>query len=88
MEFKEFINSKSTVVVDFYADWCAPCKALSKVLDTLPKEKIMSINVEDYPEITSEYKVTGLPTLVYFKDGQEIKRSIGFQTLNQIEVNL
>jgi thioredoxin 1 len=88
--FEEFINSKSTVIVDFYADWCGPCKALVPILKELPEGTVQSINVEseEGADLASEYRIQALPTLVYFREGKEIKRTIGFQTLKQIQNEL
>ncbi len=75
---KEVLKSKETVLVDFYADWCSPCRMLSPILDEVSKDhKIYKINVDDEEEIAQEYGVMSIPCVVAFKDGKEIKRSVG-----------
>lgn len=74
-------TSKGTVLVDFYATWCPPCKALSPVLEKLSKEikaiTFVKINVDDHMLSASRLDVGSLPTLVLFRDGEEIKRHLG-----------
>ena len=75
---KEVLGSKETVLVDFYADWCSPCRMLSPILDEVGKDhKIYKINVDDEEEIAQEYGVMSIPCVVAFKDGKELKRSVG-----------
>ena len=67
------LQSDSPVIVDFYADWCAPCQALLPILDEISEEKglkIVKVNIEESPEAPTKYGVRGVPTLMLFKDGQ------------------
>lgn len=65
-------------VVDFYADWCGPCKMLGTVLEEIEDTSIIKVNVDNYPELASEYKVMSIPHLIFFKDGKEVSYSVGF----------
>ena len=66
------------VLVDFYADWCGPCKMLGEVLLELEDLNILKVNVDEHPEIAKEYGVMSIPTLIIFKEGQEVNKNIGF----------
>ena len=77
--FKDSIK-EDVVLVDFYADWCGPCKMLSPIIDEVAKEtsaKIVKINVDKCPMTAKEYGVMSIPTLIVFKDGKEINKQIG-----------
>jgi len=69
-------TSEGLVLVDFYADWCGPCKMLLPVLDELASEmkeaKIVKVNVDDAKELAAEYKVTSIPNLTLLKDGEVV----------------
>ena len=72
------------VLVDFYADWCGPCKMIAPVLDELATElegtaKIVKENVDNCPAISAQYQVMSIPTLILFKDGQIVQQTVGFQ---------
>lgn len=77
----EVLKSTEPVLVDFYADWCGPCKMLSPVVDEVAQEnediKVVKINVDDTPDVAMDYKVMSIPTLVVIKNGQERTRSVG-----------
>lgn len=76
----EVLNASEVVLVDFYADWCGPCKMMGSVIDaaadTLPC-KVVKLNVDNSQDIASQYRVMSIPTLIVFKDGKEVKRSVG-----------
>ena len=68
------------VLVDFNADWCGPCQMFKPILDTLSEEipePILSVNIDESPELAEKYNVSGIPCLVLLKDGEEVARSIG-----------
>ena len=75
--FKDIIKEK--VLVDFYANWCGPCKMLSPVLEKLSYDiKIIKVNVDEYQDLAREYKVMSIPCLILFDNEKELKRNIGF----------
>ena len=80
--FSEIIKGETLTLVDFYADWCGPCKTLAPILkDTKTtlgdKVKIVKIDVDKNQELSSTYQVRGVPTLILFKDGKQLWRQSG-----------
>lgn len=88
----EVLNEAKTVLVDFNAAWCGPCRMLKPVLDELSNErddyKFVSVNIDDEEELSDKYQVSSIPCLVVLKDGKEIKRSVGFKTKDELNVFL
>lgn len=81
-DFREEIKS-GVVLVDFYADWCGPCKMVAPILDELSEEfegkaKIVKVNVDKNMDIAQKYVITNIPALLIFKEGEEVDRKIGF----------
>ena len=78
---QEVLNSNIPVLVDFYADWCGPCKMLSPVVDEVAKEnddiKVVKVNVDESQNTAIKYQVMSIPTLVVIKNGNEVNRSVG-----------
>ena len=75
---KEVLDSKEPVLVDFYADWCGPCKMLAPVMDEISKDhKVFKVNTDDEEELSMEYGIMSIPCVIAFKDGKEINRSVG-----------
>ena len=83
---KEVIDSKEPVLVDFYADWCGPCKMLSPIMDEISKNhKVFKINVDEEEELAASYGIMSIPCVIAFKDGKELNRSIGLKPKEEIE---
>lgn len=77
------------VIVDFYADWCAPCRMMAPVLDELARERagallVVKVNSDQNPVSPQHYGVRGIPTLVVFRNGQEVGRQVGFAPKDQL----
>lgn len=82
-EFKELVlESKGLKLVDFYADWCGPCRMLGPFLEDLSEEvkdvDFYKINVDNYGDVARDYQVSSIPTLILFKDGNLVDKKIGF----------
>jgi thioredoxin len=79
------LKSQTPILVDFYADWCAPCKILAKELAKIEnKIEVIKINVDEYSELAEQYNVKSIPTLIIFDKGAVIKRVSGYKTQNQL----
>ena len=74
--FDEII--KNRVLVDFYADWCGPCRMLGPVLEKIDGIDIIKVNVDESGELARKYGVMSIPCVILFEDSKEIKRNIGF----------
>lgn len=85
---KLVLNNSRTVLVDFYADWCGPCKMLSPIVDQIAAENsdfdVYKLNVDEAPEIAAKYGVMSIPTLIVFKNGQAVGKTIGVQSKQTI----
>ena len=88
----EVLANSGTVLVDFYADWCGPCKMMSPVIDEIAEERaditVGKLNVDDSPDIAAKYNVMSIPTLITFKDGKEVARTVGFNPKEKILASL
>lgn len=73
------------ILVDFYADWCGPCKMLAPILDMVDFMPVLKVNVDEHPELATRYGVMSIPTMIFFKDGAEVKKEIGLRNLNDIK---
>ncbi len=76
---------KGTVLVDFYADWCGPCKMLVPVLDEVDFCDVIKVNIDEYQELAQKFGIMSIPTLVYFKDGLESERLIGYRGIDDLK---
>jgi thioredoxin 1 len=78
--FQESLNQNSLILVDFWAEWCGPCKRLSPILDEISKDSgllVGKLNIDENPEKTLEYSIHSIPTMVLFKSGQAVKTITG-----------
>ena len=79
----EVLNSKVPVLVDFWAEWCGPCRMLAPTIDELAKEydqqkiKICKLNVDENPKIAAKYGIMAIPTIIIFKDGKPVEQITG-----------
>ena len=81
--FDELIQEK--ILVDFYANWCGPCKMLSPILEKLEEVKVLKVNVDENPELARKYGVMSIPCLILFDNEKEIKRNVGFIPENKLK---
>ena len=87
--FKEEIKSRELILVDFYATWCGPCGMQAKVLDKMQNSRslpfdIVKVNVDEAPQISMEYGIDSIPTLMIFKADKLVKRIIGYTEEDEI----
>jgi len=89
----EVLGAPDTVLVDFWAEWCGPCRAVSPILDQIAEEhagkiRIVKLNVDDNPETTMQYGITGIPAMKVFRGGQEVKEIVGARPKAALEAEL
>lgn len=87
---QQVLQSKLPVLVDFWAPWCGPCKAVSPIIDELAtlyagKLNVVKVNIDDDATLSDTYDVQSIPTIVFFKDGEEVSRSSGVKTKLQFQ---
>ncbi len=81
-DFDQFLKAKKDMAVDFYADWCGPCKIMSPIFDEVaneisPKVSFAKVNVDDSPNTAEKFSIMGVPTVLYFKSGSLVDKTVG-----------
>ena len=87
---EEVLTSNLPVLVDFWATWCGPCRMLSPIVDEVAaaqegKVKVVKINIDEEPELAQQYGVMSIPTLLVFKNGRAVSRSVGVKPRSAVE---
>jgi thioredoxin 1 len=86
---EEVLKSDKTVLIDFYADWCGPCKMMSPIIDEIAEEnsevKVGKVNVDDNMEVAEKYQIMSIPTILVVKNGSVTKQFVGVTSKSEIE---
>jgi thioredoxin 1 len=89
----EVLKAQGVVMIDFWAAWCGPCRMISATVEELAKEytgkvKVMKLNTDDNSDIASRYKIMGIPTIMFFKDGTKVDQIVGVVPKQQLKAKL
>ena len=88
----EVLKAEGTVLVDFWATWCGPCRMLSPIVDEVASErpdvKVGKINVDEQPELAGQFRIMSIPTLLVFKNGEKVQESVGLIPKEKVEALL
>lgn len=87
---EEITNTDKLVLIDFYANWCGPCKMLSPIIAKIAEEnsdkiKVCKVNIDENRDLARRYNIMSIPTLIFFKKGEAIKSNVGFCTKSELD---
>ena len=86
---REVLKAEGTVLIDFWATWCGPCRMLSPIVDEVASEhpdvKVGKINVDEQPELAQQFGIMSIPTLLVFKNGKKVQESVGLIPKEKVE---
>ncbi|MEK6691413.1 MAG: thioredoxin [Nitrospirota bacterium] len=90
---REVLEAKGHVLVDFWASWCGPCMMIAPIIEEMATEyagklKVLKLNTDENPEIASRYKIMGIPTLIFFKDGKIVDQIVGAVPKSQLKTKI
>ena len=90
---QEVLKNPSPVLVDFWAEWCGPCKMLSPILEELATEyigkvKIAKVNIDEHQKLAVQFRINSIPTLLFFKNGQVVDQVVGLKSKKEFKVKL
>ena len=83
-DFNNIIN-EDEVLIDFYTDWCGPCKMLGEVLEDVNFIKVVKVNADKFPSISMKLGIMSVPTLCFYKKGNLVLKEVGFKTLDELK---
>ena len=88
----EVLKASGTVLIDFWATWCGPCRMLSPIVDQVaaehPEVKVGKINVDEQPELAQQFDIMSIPTLLVFRNGQKVNESVGLSPQEKVDALL